>query len=145
MTMVFFDFICPSHGIFETYFTTEQYPDRNFPKFLPHYNFRNAPMCTDICDVILNTKGMQPDSYWSGKEIKSLGITVNSKDYLKRYCRTNKITQVTDEEVKTTKKKSKNELIQEYVNRPDVARERLRTISESIDQHGIIDSVNMEK
>lgn len=137
--LVAFDYECPNHGLFEKFLNTLDYPDRKFPLFFW------CDKCATVSYMVLNTKGMQPDSYWSGKEIKSLGITVNSKDYLRRYCKTNGITQLTDEECKTTKHKTSKEITEEYMNRPDVARERMKSISESIDGYGVIDSVNMEK
>jgi hypothetical protein len=135
--LVNFDYWCYDCGVIEITYSTEEYPDRNFPKEIDH--------CESKAVMMLTTRSMQPDSYWSGKNINTLGIHVTSKDYLKRYCKTNNIRQITDEELKTTKHKSKKDIVVEAMNKPEVERERRRVISESLDGFGVIDSVNMEK
>lgn len=138
--LVNFDYECPNGHKREVFFSTALYPQRDFPKYL----VCGINNCNQSTEMQLNTTGMQPDSYWAGKEIKSLGISVSSKSYLKRYCKTEGITQLTDEELKTTKCKTKSEIINQYMNKPEVTRERKRIISESLDGYGVIDSVNME-
>lgn len=136
--LVAFDFICTLHGKFEKFFNTKDFPDRKFPREIYCHT------CFALCQVS-DSCNMSPDQYWSGKYVPALDMEITSKSYLKRHCKTLGMTQLTDEEVKTTKRKSKSERINEYINRPDIVKERTKIISESIDQYGVIDSVNMEK
>lgn len=143
--LVNFDYECLQCGVvFEGQLNSVDYPNREWPKLLLHCDFKDT-ICEGKLETLLTTKGMQPDNYWAGKYIPSLGINVNSKSYLKRYCKTEGISQLTNEETKTTKSKNKKQLIIDHMNRPEVARERQRIISESLDGYGVIDSVNMEK
>lgn len=135
--LVTYQFICSNHGMFLYYFDTKDYPDRKFPKIM---------LCPKIgCRKISEyspAANFTPDNLWSGKKIEALGLNnVTSKSYLKRYLKTEGISQLTDEEYKTFKHKDKKTRIKEHLNRPDIIREREKSLSESLDGFGVIDGV----
>lgn len=132
--LVNFDFECFKCGIFEVTFDSKYFPSRNFPKEI------NCE-CGRIAEMVFTKINMQPDEYWSGKDIDSLGLkNVTSKSKLKRYLKDNNIAQLTSDEIDSkVRKKSQLQSAKEYLNRPDIVKERRRIISETLDGFGVID------
>lgn len=135
--LVRFKFECLKHGEFDHYFNSAQYPDRNFPLLTVICPEEN---CNRLADYIPGSN-MEPDSYWSGKSIDALNLpNVTSKSYLRRYLKTNNITQLAEDEIgHHTKFVSKEDRIKAAINKKD--KERREFISNELDKYGVIDGV----
>lgn len=117
-------------------------------KLLPGFEPPNTFPCENCLAKMflsrVNNVAMQPDNYWSGKDIPQIGLNnVTSKSFLKRYMRDNHIAQLTSDEIGGHKpiQKTKQERLEEQLNKPEVIRERQKVISETLDGFGVIDGV----
>lgn len=142
--LVSFKFECFKHGEFEYFYNTIQYPNRDFPLFATMCQVEKN--CHRIATYIPSGQ-FAKDTIADGKVIESLGVYAKSKDWLKRYLRTNGISQLTSDEIGGHKssQKTKKERINEHLNKPEVVRERTKTISKILDDNfGVIDGVKNE-
>jgi hypothetical protein len=137
--LVSFKFECFKCGEFDHYFNTTQYPSRDFPIYTV-----TCPICNRLAEYVPFTRGMQPDSFWAGKDIENLGLrNVTSKKYLKNYLKNNNIAQLTSDEVGGHKpsQKTNKEKIEEHLNKPEVIKQRQEFLSKELDKYGVIDGV----
>lgn len=89
----------------------------------------------------VNRVAMQPDEYWSGKQLEHIGLNnVTSKSYLKRYLRDNKLAQLTSDEIAGHRptQKTHKERIEEFHNKPEIVRARKDAINQALNDHGVI-------
>lgn len=134
--LVSFKFECMKHGEFEHWFNTAQYPDRNFPF--------NTVMCPEKeCNrlsQVRHSSNMSPDNYWAGRRVESLGLNnVTSRDYLRRYLKTEGISQLTSDEVDGHRfsQKTNKQRVEEYLNKPEVERKRRDKLAEGLEKSGL--------
>ena len=89
----------------------------------------------------LPSANMSPDPYWSGKTIDSLGINISSRDYLKRYCKTNGIQQLSTKDITvgggSITQKSNNERCKELIESDKADKERKEIISKTLNEFGV--------
>lgn len=139
--LVSFKFECLKHGEFDHYFNTAQYPNRDFPLLTVICPEKG---CNRLAEYQPKLR-TQPDDMWMGKDIDSLGLkNITSKQFLKRYLRTNGLSQLTSDEIgghRSTQKTTK-ERIKAHINSPKETERRKQTISKILDENfGVIDGV----
>lgn len=132
-------FNCDVHGDFIMIFNSVDFPDRNFPL--------NEIVCPE-CGLLSWWRGganMSPDQYWSGVSIPEIGLqNCTSKKYLRRYLRTQKITQLTKEDLHiggVVPLKTNADRFNEYQKSQEYNNILENTISETLDGFGVIDGV----
>lgn len=137
--LVSFKFECIKHGEFYVFFNTVDFPDRVFPET----QFCSLQIfCDRICDRLPANCGVISDSFQrnrSGVNIEALNLSqVSSKQYLKRYLKTNGISQLTNDEIgHRTKQKTKKERIKAFLDSPEVERKRKETINQTLNDYGV--------
>lgn len=134
--LVSFNFECIKCGIYDVFFNTTEYPDRLFPEEI------NCKECNALSYRLPANCGMISDTFnknRSGVDIDPLNLKeISSKSYLRRYLKTNGISQLGSDEVgHHTKQKTKKERLQEYLDKPEITRKRKEIISESLEQCGV--------
>ena len=142
--LVSFYFECPIHGRFVEYLDTKDYPDRVWPDTIlcTHKNWRLFLCCAvriPITDnFIQDSIGVSPSE---DKYVLGTDKHYNSKSYLKREMKSLGLTVLTQEESKTIKRKTDDERHKDYLDRPDIKRERMNNINEALNGFGVIDSL----
>lgn len=161
MMLVSFYFECPTHGRFVEYLSTSDYPTRQWPKsimcgFVDLLNKRPKLWSEQIinnqfaaCQLmaeripisdnfIQDSIGVSPAE---DKHLIQMNKTYHSKSYLKRDLRSRGLSALTMEESRSIKSKTDDERHVEYLNRPDIARERRNNINEALNKFGVIDGL----
>lgn len=135
--LVSFKFECLKHGEFDHYFNTVQYPDRNFPFYTVMCPEEG---CNRLAQYIPYNTSAVRDDIGDGKVIDSLGVFVRSKSWLKRYLKTEGISQLTSDELSHKQHiKSSKQRIKEKLDAKN--KERKEFLSKELDKYGVIDGV----
>lgn len=134
--LVSFKFECIKCGEYDVFFDTLKYPDRIFPEEVicdtcGATTFRLPANCGIISDSFQRNR--------SGVNIEALNLPqVSSKQYLKRYLKTNGISQLTNDEIgHHTKQKTKKERIKDFLDSPEIERKRKEVINKTLNDYGV--------